>query len=81
MATGDRRAPGANDELFDAVLNLPAEARAALAGLLIESLEESVDEQAEAQWADEIGQRLEDLDSGLVRGIPWSQARRTILGS
>jgi putative addiction module component (TIGR02574 family) len=61
-------------------LRLPPEARAALAGRLIESLDESVDEDAEAAWGEEIARRIEDLDNGKVKTVPWSVARRQILG-
>ena len=66
-------------ELLEKALKLPAEARAALAGSLIESLDETIDEDAEAAWADEIAQRIRDLDSGKAKTIPWSKARRMIL--
>ncbi len=62
-------------------LSLPLEARAALAGQLIESLDTEVDEDAEAEWGKEIARRLREIDSGAVTPIPWSEARRTILGS
>lgn len=67
-------------EVFEAALRLPPEARAALAGALIESLDEAVDAGAEALWAAEIERRQRELDRGQVRGIPWSQARRVIQG-
>ncbi len=67
-------------ELLEKALTLPAEARAALAGSLIESLDETIDEEAEAAWADEIARRISDLDSGRAKTIPWSKARRMILG-
>jgi putative addiction module component (TIGR02574 family) len=61
-------------------LRLPVEARAALAGHLIESLDESVGENVEASWSDEIARRIADLDRGKAKTIPWSVARRQILG-
>ena len=67
-------------ELLEKALKLPVEARAALAGSLIESLDETVDEDAEAAWADEIGRRIHELDSGKAKTVPWSKARRMILG-
>ena len=66
--------------LLERVLKLPVEARAALAGSLIESLDETVDEHAEAAWADEIDRRIRDLDSGKAKTIPRAKARRVILG-
>ncbi len=60
------------DELLERALKLPAEARAALAGSLIDSLDET--------WAVEIARRLDDLRAGRVKLIPWSEARRRIAG-
>ena len=68
-------------KLVEKALSLPVEARAALAGSLIESLDESVDEDAEAAWAEEIARRVRDLDSGEAKTIPWAKARRIILGA
>jgi len=67
-------------KLLEEALKLPVEARAALAGSLLESLDETVDEDAEAAWAEEITRRVRELDSGKVKTIPWSEARRRILG-
>lgn len=68
------------NKLIEKVLKLPPEARAAIAGSLLESLDETVDEDTEASWADEIARRVRDLDAGKAKTIPWSQARRMILG-
>ena len=67
-------------KLLEEALKLPVEARAALAGSLIESLDETVDEDAEAAWAEEIARRVRELDSGKAKTIPRSEARRMILG-
>jgi putative addiction module component (TIGR02574 family) len=66
--------------LLEEALRLPPEARAAIAGRLMESLDDHVDEDAEAAWAKEIARRLEEVDSGKVATIPWAEARRRILG-
>ena len=66
--------------LIDEALKLPPEARAALAGTLIESLDEAVDEDAAAAWEVEIAARVRELDARSVRPIPWSEARRIIAG-
>jgi putative addiction module component (TIGR02574 family) len=70
----------ATTELIQKALQLPAEARAALAGVLIESLDETVDESAEEAWAEEITRRIRALDSGRTKTVPWSRAHRLILG-
>jgi len=68
------------DDLLERALKLPPEARAALAGHLIDSLDETVDEGAEEAWATEVAQRLKGLREGRVELIPWSEARRRISG-
>jgi len=67
-------------KLLQEALRLPAEARAAIAGRLMESRDEPVDADAEAAWAGEIARRLEEVDSGKVTPLPWAEARRRILG-
>jgi putative addiction module component (TIGR02574 family) len=62
-------------------LSLPTAARAALAAELIASLDEQVDPDAETAWSAEIRRRLDEIDSGAVRPIPWSDARRRILAA
>lgn len=69
-----------HQQLFEEALRLPPEARAALAGELIDSLDvDDVDEDAEAEWSAEIRRRLHEVDSGTVTAVPWSEARRRIL--
>lgn len=65
-------------QLLADALRLPEEERAAIAGELIESLETDVDPETEAAWSAEIRARLERVDAGLARAIPWSEARRRI---
>ena len=62
-------------------LRLPAEARAALAGSLLDSLDDEVSEDAEDAWSAEIAARVRDLDTGAVKTIPWNEIRRSILRS
>jgi putative addiction module component (TIGR02574 family) len=68
-------------ELFDILkkaLALPPEARAALAGSLLESLDDAVDPGVEEEWNKEIARRISELDSGKVKTIPWAEARHQI---
>jgi putative addiction module component (TIGR02574 family) len=65
-------------ELLKKALALPPEARAALAGSLLESLEDTLDASVEEAWSQEIARRIEELDSGKVKPIPWAEARRQI---
>lgn len=70
--------PQGISELLKQALALPAEARAALASRLLDSLDDTVDEAAEEEWNKEIVRRVQELDSGKVKPIPWAEARRQI---
>jgi putative addiction module component (TIGR02574 family) len=65
-------------QLLAEALRLSDGDRAALAGELIQSLEREIDPDAEAAWSEEIRARLERLDAGTARTIPWTEARRRI---
>jgi putative addiction module component (TIGR02574 family) len=65
-------------EILKKALELPPGARAALASSLLDSLEETVDPSAEEEWKIEIARRIEQLDSGAVKLIPWTEARKQI---
>ena len=65
-------------ELLKKALALPPEARAALAGSLLESLDDTVDASAEEEWNEEIARRIQELDSCKVKPIPWAEARRQV---
>jgi hypothetical protein len=58
------------------LLSLPLNSRASLARALIESLDETSDENAEALWADEIRRRDEDLRSGIATARPVGEVLR-----
>jgi putative addiction module component (TIGR02574 family) len=62
-------------ELLQKALSISVEERAELAGSLIESLDATVDEAAEAAWNQEIARRIEDLDSGKAKTTPWEAVR------
>jgi len=67
-------------EILKEALKLPPEARAALAGTLLDSLDETVDRDAESAWEAEIVMRLKEIDDGKVNLIPWAEARTRIAG-
>jgi putative addiction module component (TIGR02574 family) len=66
-------------EILKNALDLPPEARAALIGSLVESLDTEVDEDAEEAWRMEIRRRLEEIDNGAAKLVPWDEARRRLL--
>ncbi len=71
-------------KLRDEAMRLPADARARLAAELLGSLDEGDDDEAldpaehEAAWSAEIAERVRQIDSGEVKPVPWSEARRRI---
>ena len=67
-------------EILKEALKLPPEARAALAGTLLDSLDETVDRDAESAWEAEVIMRLKEIDEGKVKLGPWAEARARIVG-
>ncbi|HEX7149992.1 MAG TPA: addiction module protein [Thermoanaerobaculia bacterium] len=63
------------EELYEQASRLPAEERAELAGLLLESIEDPADEGVEEAWAAEIERRMADFRAGRVETISWSDVR------
>ena len=66
-------------DVWKEAAELSDEDRAALAGLLIESLEGEPDPDVEAAWAAEIEKRVAELNAGTVESIPWEQVRQRLL--
>jgi putative addiction module component (TIGR02574 family) len=67
------------EQVIVQALRLPKTARAALVVRLLDTLDTEVDEDAERAWDREIGKRLDEIDSGRVKLVPWSEARRRIM--
>jgi putative addiction module component (TIGR02574 family) len=67
-------------DILKEALKLPPEARAALAGTLLDSLDETVDQSAESAWEAEILRRLKEIDGARIKLMPWSEARNKISG-
>jgi len=65
-------------DLLKKALALPPEARASLAGSLLDSLDATVDPGVEEAWNQEIARRIAEVDSGKVKPIPWEDARKQI---
>jgi putative addiction module component (TIGR02574 family) len=64
--------------LLREALQLSARDRAGLAEALIASLDEDVDDDAEAAWRTEIERRIAELDSGTVSTISWHAVRQRL---
>lgn len=63
-------------ELLKHALTLSDKERAELASSLIDSLDPAIDADAEQAWQVEIAHRLNDVESGSARTIPWDDVRR-----
>ena len=62
-------------ELLKKALALPDDERAELAGSLLDSLDTTVDDDADAAWQKEIARRLDEVQSGRVKTVSWNQVR------
>lgn len=65
--------------IFQQAAELDETDRAALAGLLLESLDHPPEPGVEAAWAEEIERRLAELESGKARTIPWEEVKARLL--
>lgn len=67
------------DELLSDVLRLPPEQRAELAHKLLLSLEvEPGDQDAEAEWDQEVERRAREVLDGTVKTVPWKEVEARI---
>lgn len=66
------------EDLLANALTLSESERAEIAAQLIASLDQSVDAEAQEAWDAEIARRIEELDSGKVETVPWSEVRRML---
>ena len=64
--------------LLEEAMKLPAEARAALADTLLQSLDETMDDGVREAWDVEIAKRIKDFNEGKQKAMPWSEARKRI---
>jgi putative addiction module component (TIGR02574 family) len=66
-------------KLLEEALALAPGERADLAASLLESLDETPDEDLEVAWAAEVERRVGEVESGSVKTVPWSEARQRLL--
>ncbi len=64
------------ERLRDDLLTLPVDSRASLAQALIKSLDDSVDDNAESLWLEEIRRRDAEIRSGTAKLKPADQVLR-----
>lgn len=66
------------DKLRAEALALPADARADLARVLLESLHEEADPDAAAAWVAELDRRAQAVADGTAKLVDWEDARERI---
>jgi putative addiction module component (TIGR02574 family) len=71
----DPKMTTSREYLYKKALELDESERAALAGMILDSLDQQADEGVEPAWLAEIERRMDELDSGAVESIPWQSVR------
>ncbi len=66
------------EQLFQEALHLDEESRAALTGVLIESLDMETEEGVEAAWLEEIERRMDSLDASEVKTVSWDEVKERL---
>lgn len=66
------------ERLLREALSLSEGDRASLAGALIESLHGDAEPGAEEAWEAVIKRRVEELNAGTVKTVPWSKVRERL---
>ena len=69
------------EELPRQALKLDPKARAELAALILESVPTESAEEVDAAWEAEIRRRVQELESGSVKTIPWEEVREKLIRS
>jgi len=67
------------EELLRQALQLEPRARAELAALILESVPTESAEEVDAAWEAEIRRRVQELESGSVKTIPWEEVREKLI--
>jgi putative addiction module component (TIGR02574 family) len=62
-------------KVLEAALELPENERTDVLGALIESLDGVPEEGVEEAWSAEIKRRIDEVESGAVKTIPWDQVK------
>lgn len=65
-----------SENILRSALALSESERAEIAAWLIDSLDASADEDVDAAWAAEIQRRIESIDKGEVKLVPWDEVMR-----
>jgi putative addiction module component (TIGR02574 family) len=63
-------------KLLEQALTLSVEEQEALADSLISNLGGKLDEGIQAAWRTEIERRIQELDSGKAKTVPWDEVKK-----
>ena len=63
--------------LYTKAMDLDVRDRTDLVAMLLESLDHGSDEGVETAWIEEAKRRLDAVDSGQVKPVPWSEERES----
>lgn len=65
-------------ELLQHALQPPEDDRLALATELLESVEGPEDPEWAAAWAAELDRRVQEIDEGRAKTVPWAEVKATL---
>ena len=68
------------EKVLAEALSLDTRERAEIAAQLIASLDGEPDEDVEAAWAAEVDRRIEQVEAGRAKLVPWDDVERRIEG-
>jgi putative addiction module component (TIGR02574 family) len=66
------------DHVLDEVLALTADEHSAVAAALLDSLEDADTASISDAWREEVKRRRNELRSGVVRALPWSEVKQRL---
>jgi hypothetical protein len=66
------------EEILNAALELNDKEKAAIATSLLESLDPLADDNVESAWQAEIQKPLQEIETGTVSIVPWSELRKML---
>jgi putative addiction module component (TIGR02574 family) len=64
--------------VLEEALKLTAHERAEVAEQLLASLDEGPDAEVERAWQEEVQRRLQQIDRGEVKPIPWEEVQKRL---
>jgi hypothetical protein len=75
---GDYTMSVALKQVIENIENLSSDEKALVAHCLISSLEVKHDDSVDQAWAELASQRFTELESGLIKGVSWSDIKNKI---